>query len=187
MIVHPWLGYLALAGGTFLIIVTVINQMVTRTPTLKSNMAQPIILPNDRHWFLSVFPLPVDIKAGTLAAGDIHSLDFVYKRWFFTNVKRGRMELLIDSVEPQQVTTKIVRNDSYLAGYLNIKGTEVNFTPIKREAGAAQTRIDLTVKYDRLLDPVWYFGPLQNYAVEQSADYLMRSVIAKNNQVIRGG
>ncbi|WP_299923198.1 type I secretion system permease/ATPase [uncultured Pelagimonas sp.] len=39
MVFHPWLGYLALAGGGFLIIVTIVNQMVTRTPTLKSNMA----------------------------------------------------------------------------------------------------------------------------------------------------
>lgn len=29
---HPWLGTLALAGGTFLIFITVLNQWVTRTP-----------------------------------------------------------------------------------------------------------------------------------------------------------
>ncbi|MCT4558336.1 MAG: type I secretion system permease/ATPase [Pelagimonas sp.] len=39
MIFHPWLGYLALAGGGLLILVTVINQLVTRTPTLASNQA----------------------------------------------------------------------------------------------------------------------------------------------------
>ena len=38
-IFHPWLGYLAIAGGSFLIVVTIINQMVTRNPTLKSNQA----------------------------------------------------------------------------------------------------------------------------------------------------
>ncbi len=39
MIFHPWLGYLALAGGVLLIGVTVINQRMSREPTLKSNMA----------------------------------------------------------------------------------------------------------------------------------------------------
>ncbi|PYG29098.1 type I secretion system permease/ATPase [Pelagimonas varians] len=39
MIFHPWLGYLALVGGAFLIVVTVVNQLVTRAPTLKSNIA----------------------------------------------------------------------------------------------------------------------------------------------------
>lgn len=37
MIFHPWLGYLALIGGAILIMVTVVNQLVTRDPTLKSN------------------------------------------------------------------------------------------------------------------------------------------------------
>lgn len=39
MIFHPWLGYLALAGGTVLIAITIVNQWVTRNPTLKSNIA----------------------------------------------------------------------------------------------------------------------------------------------------
>ncbi|WP_417720255.1 type I secretion system permease/ATPase [Salipiger sp.] len=39
MIFHPWLGYLALAGGAVLVFVTIINQIVSRTPTLKSNRA----------------------------------------------------------------------------------------------------------------------------------------------------
>ncbi len=38
-IFHPWLGYLAVAGGLVLIFVTVINQIVTRAPTLNSNIA----------------------------------------------------------------------------------------------------------------------------------------------------
>ncbi len=38
-IFHPWLGLLALAGGIVLICVTVVNQWVTKNPTLKSNMA----------------------------------------------------------------------------------------------------------------------------------------------------
>lgn len=36
---HPWLGYLALAGGVILIFVTVLNQTFSRAPTLKSNHA----------------------------------------------------------------------------------------------------------------------------------------------------
>ncbi|ETA52526.1 type I secretion system permease/ATPase [Ponticoccus alexandrii] len=38
-IFHPWLGYLALAGGAVLIVVTFVNQAVTRAPSLKSNAA----------------------------------------------------------------------------------------------------------------------------------------------------
>jgi ATP-binding cassette subfamily C protein len=38
-IFHPWLGYLALAGGLVLVVVTLVNQAVTRAPALKSNAA----------------------------------------------------------------------------------------------------------------------------------------------------
>ncbi len=37
MIFHPWLGYLALAGGAVLICIALINQKLTRDPSLKSN------------------------------------------------------------------------------------------------------------------------------------------------------
>ncbi|PIL21879.1 peptide ABC transporter ATPase [Puniceibacterium antarcticum] len=36
---HPWLGYLAMAGGATLIVITLVNQLVTRNPTLKSSQA----------------------------------------------------------------------------------------------------------------------------------------------------
>lgn len=36
---HPWLGYLALVGGTFLILVTVLNQWLTSRPVSKANEA----------------------------------------------------------------------------------------------------------------------------------------------------
>ena len=39
MIFHPWMGYLALVGGLVLIAVTVVNQIVSKNPTMKSNQA----------------------------------------------------------------------------------------------------------------------------------------------------
>ncbi len=39
MLFHPWLGYLAIAGGGTLIAITLLNQFVTRNPTLKSTSA----------------------------------------------------------------------------------------------------------------------------------------------------
>ena len=36
---HPWLGFLALGGGLVLVAVTVLNQMLSATPTLTSNRA----------------------------------------------------------------------------------------------------------------------------------------------------
>jgi len=89
---------------------------------LKANMASEINLSARRHWFLSIFPLPVDVQAGTLNPRDIHKLDFIYKRWFFTNIDRGEFHLRIDEVSEDRVKTSVTRNTSYLAKYLNIQG-----------------------------------------------------------------
>ncbi|MEC3859804.1 type I secretion system permease/ATPase [Mesobacterium sp. TK19101] len=37
MLFHPWLGYLAMGGGAILILVTILNQVFTKSPTLKAN------------------------------------------------------------------------------------------------------------------------------------------------------
>ena len=145
---------------------------------LKTNMAAEIELADRRHWFLSIFPLPVDVQAGTLNPGDVHKLDFIYKRWFFTNTDRGELHLRIDEVTENRVSTTVTRNTSYLSKYLKIQGTEVRFTTI----GEDQTEVALTIHYERLLDPAWYFGPMQKFAVSQSADYLMDEVIVRGSK-----
>ncbi len=142
---------------------------------LKSNMARPITFEAPRNWFMSVFPLPVRIKAGSLAAGDVHELDFVYKRWFFTNLHQGQMRLLIEHVGEREVRTRILENTSYLANYLKLEGTRVGF----RDLGGGQTEVALTLNYSRLLDPAWYFGPLQDFAMKENAKYLIEEIIAR--------
>lgn len=142
---------------------------------LKANMAKPIAFAGERHWLLSIFPLPTKIHAGSLAVGDVHRLHFVYRRWFFTNIHEGDMAIRIDEVSKDRIRTSIVENSSYLSHYMKIDGTEVRF----RELGDGRTLVSLTVKYHRLLDPAWYFGPLERAAARQSARYLIETIIAR--------
>jgi len=143
---------------------------------LKANMARPISFDKSRPWFVSLFPSPVSVKAGSLNVGDMHRIGFAYRKWFFTNVHEGEMWLRISSIGEDYVETTIVDNSSYLASYMSIDGTRVQFT----ELGSGQTEIALTVFYRRKLDPVWYFGPLQRLAMNESAQYLVETVIARN-------
>jgi len=154
--------------------VTVTNQSVE---TLKSNMAAPIIFTGKRNWFLRLFPIPDQVQTGTLVAGDVHNLHFTYKKWVFGNYHEGEMDIKIMAVEPNHIQTKILSNTSYFAHYAKIYGTDVYFTPLPN----GQTQISLTVKYRRLLDPAWYFGPMQDYATKQSAKYLVENVIVREN------
>ena len=69
----------------------------------------------------------------------------------------------------------MVKDTSYFSHYLTVLGTQIDLAPISE----TQTRITLTVNYRRDLDPAWYFGPLQNAAMRESADYLIEQVIAR--------
>ncbi len=143
---------------------------------LQANMAQPISFESDRHWFLELFPMPDSIQAGSLARGDMHTLHFTYKRWLFTNTHQGEMHVRIDKVSADHIRTKITRNDSYLGNYMDIDGTDIRFTP-KADGG---TRVALTIRYDRLLDPAWYFGPMQQLAAEESARLFLSDIILRH-------
>ena len=39
MLFHPWLGFLALAGGAVLILITILNQFFSKAPVLQANMS----------------------------------------------------------------------------------------------------------------------------------------------------
>lgn len=143
---------------------------------LQANMAAPITFSSDRHWFLQLFPLPDSVQAGSLAEGDVHYMNFTYKRWIWTNIHEGQMDVTISKVTPEHIQTKITRNDSYLSNYMEIDGTDVRFTP-RADGG---TRVALTVRYERLLDPAWYFGPMQNLAAKQSAKQFLRDIIFRH-------
>ena len=158
------------------------RNVVTRTvimdadvATLQANMALPVELPERRQWFLSIFPLPVDVSAGTMEAGSVHALHFIYRRWFFTNIQEGDFHLRIDSVSDAEIVTSVVEDDSYFSKYLKIRGTRILFD----EMADGRTQVSLSIEYERLLDPAWYFAPLQQYAIGLSGDYFIDSVFAR--------
>ena len=140
---------------------------------IKKQLQQPIELNKPRHWLLTLFPMPYDIDAETLVAGDVHTINFRYHRWFITNTHEGSMKLEISEVEDNYIRTRFVEDTSYISNYLKLYGTEINLEP----TGNNKTKVILRIKYHRFLDPVWYFGPLQEYAVGKSAQFLLDEVI----------
>ena len=140
---------------------------------IKQQLKQPIELDKSRHWLLTLFPMPYDIDAETLVAGDVHTINFRYHRWFVTNTHEGSMKLEISEVEDNYIRTRFIEDTSYISNYLKLYGTEINLEAM----GNNKTKVTLRIKYHRFLDPVWYFGPLQEYAVGKSAQFLLDEVI----------
>ncbi|MGS2718029.1 hypothetical protein ACVBE9_07650 [Eionea flava] len=140
---------------------------------IKRSLMQPVDLQDKRGWFLSIFPMPYKVEAKALQAGDIHKIHYRYHRWILTNTHEGHVLLKIAEVKDDYIRTEVVEDTSYLSNYMKSHGTEIRLKPIDDN----NTEVTLTIKYERLLDPSWYFGPLQAYGVKQTADYLIAKMM----------
>jgi hypothetical protein len=60
---------------------------------------------------------------------------------------------------------------SKIAHWLDWKSADVTWKAVD----ASHTEVEWTLRYRRLLDPAWYFGPWERYAVHAAADYLIRA------------
>ncbi len=151
-----------------------VNKVIpARIDEIKLKLKQPIELNKSRHWILSIFPMPYQIEAESLEPGDVHNINFRYHRWFVTNTHEGSMALEISEVEDNYIRTSFLEDTSYISNYLKLHGTEIFFDSLSD----SETKVTLKISYQRFLDPVWYFGPLQEYAVGKTAQFLLDEVI----------
>lgn len=143
---------------------------------IKKNLAKEFTLDKERHWLLSIFPMPYQIDAGTLNPGDVHTVYTRYHRWFFTNTHEGKAELLIEEVGANHVKTRVLSDTSYFSTYLNGSGTEIQLEP-NANGG---TDITLKLNYRRNLDPAWYFHPLQKFGVEKMGELIISELMIRS-------
>ena len=158
------------------------EEVITRTHILNltpeeihANLARPVHLDAKRSAFLSIFPLPERVDAPEFSQGATHKAFFTYRRWGFTNVHKGETHVFMKTVRPLLVETDVTQDTSYFSHYLTVHGTKIEMVPL----ADGTTRVSLTIRYRRELDPAWYFGPMQRKAIGESADYLLFNVIGK--------
>ena len=154
-----------------------VEKIINASPLdIKNRLKKPMNLKVERHWFLSIFPMPYQIEAESLEPGDIHTVDYRYHKWFFTNTHEGSIKLLIDHVSEHRIETRIVEDQSYMSSYMDLKGTEILFTPQKN----GTTKVKFSVYFNRKLDPAWYFQPLQEYGVRKMAELLIEELMTED-------
>lgn len=142
---------------------------------IKQNLIKPVDLDQNRNWFLALFPMPYQFEANSLTEGEVHTIHYRYHRWFVTNTHEGYTKIKVAEVSDNKVRMDIIEDTSYTSNYINAHGTEINLTPIDGKT----TQVELTVKYERLLDPAWYFDPLQRYATGLLGEYLIGVMIER--------
>lgn len=149
--------------------------------TIKNKLSQPIALQGDRHWILSAFPMPHYIGTVSLKEGEVRRYDFTYHRWFVTNTHTGSLDVTFAEISNNHIKTKI-DDSSYISNYMKLHGTEFVLEPVN----GVKTKVTLTVTFDRLLDPIWYFEPLERFAVKKGAAYFVNEILGKQSSDKQG-
>jgi hypothetical protein len=139
---------------------------------IREQLTKPPRLDGQKPFFLRIFPYPTAVS-GTLAkVGDERKTVFVaYKHIWWTRVE-GTQVLRVTDIGPDGIKFAVVSDDSYLSHYLAWQTSEVALQPID----ADHTKVTWTLSYRRILDPAWYFGPMQRYAVRLTAEELIDRV-----------
>lgn len=117
------------------------------------------------------FPRPVRTSGSGLAFGDqriIHFAGGEGKPGDLTlSIKESQIYNSVDTVS--FVKFGVVSDKSAIAHWLAWQESVVEWQAID----STHTKVRWTVKYQRLLDPAWYFGPWERYAVGLAAEYLI--------------
>ena len=84
----------------------------------------------------------------------------------------GNLHLAIDDQGPGRIRWRAVSDNSHMTHFLRWRSSQVEWQAID----AGTTRVTWTLQYERGLDPAWYFGPMERYAVGLAAGYLIDAV-----------
>ena len=112
------------------------------------------------------FPQPTGISGAGLRIGDRRLIRFEGGEG-----KPGELELEVAQSSPERVLFRAESDTSHIAHWLSWRSAEVQWW----QESEGNTRVRWTLRYRRSLDPAWYFGPWERYAVRLAGEYLIAS------------
>ena len=84
----------------------------------------------------------------------------------------GDLTLELRVLEPARMVWTVIEDATHVSHWLDVQEAEVTWAP----STDGRTEVCWTLRYERLLDPAWYFQPLERYAVGLAASYLIESL-----------
>jgi len=122
----------------------------------------PAVLPG----FLKLgFPQPQSITGDGLETGDQWRIHFAGGEG-----KPGDLIAEVTESASNHILVTQVSNTSHIAHWLDWQDADWKLEPTN-----SGTRIVLTIRYRRLLDPAWYFKPIERYGVKTAGEYFLTS------------
>jgi len=118
------------------------------------------------------FPQPVSAAGRGIALGDRRTIRFAGGEG-----EPGDLELEVVASEPGRVAFACVSDTSHIAHWLDWREVEVHWGA--NLADGSGTRLVWSVRYRRLLDPAWYFAPMQDFAMRRVIEYLSSTLLGE--------
>lgn len=84
----------------------------------------------------------------------------------------SQLVLKIVESSPGRLVFEAVSDTTMMSHWAALESSVVEWTPTARG-----THVKWTLRFERKLDPVWYFGPMQTYAANKAAEYLVETII----------
>ncbi|NIQ03401.1 MAG: hypothetical protein GWM98_26020 [Nitrospinaceae bacterium] len=150
----------------------VIERVIAIAPeSMETRLARAPDLTKVLPWFLALgFP--------TAQSYTSEGSDIGQQRCFRTPGRKkpvGEVCWRIDQRTANSVRFKRVKDESKIAHWLTWQNAHVEWFPQDK----THTRVKVTLKFWRELDPAWYFGPMQRYAVGLTGDYLIGAYLER--------
>jgi hypothetical protein len=127
--------------------------------------------------------LPLYLRVGFPRPTAARSDDAATGRWIVTfrggemridgmEPRAGDLVLDLEEARPGFLRWRALSDGSHLTHFLDWQESSVAWEAVDERS----TRVTWTLRYRRGLDPAWYFGPWERYAVGLAADYLIDAV-----------
>ena len=112
------------------------------------------------------FPRPANATGSGLEVGALRTIHFAGGEGH-----PGDLVLRVEEFRPGYVRYAALSDHSKVAHWLAWRTSEISWTPVDAE----HTRVTWTLRFERKLDPAWYFGPWERYAARLAAQTLIQA------------
>jgi hypothetical protein len=111
------------------------------------------------------FPRPIEAHGGGLTINDHRTIHFTGAE----GDPPGDLTMQVAESRPGYVRFETIGDTSKLTQWIYWRSSEVTYTTIDE----THTSVTWRIRFDRQLDPFWYFGPWERFAVRDAAQYLI--------------
>ena len=162
---------------------------VDATPAeVAAALAAPPTFDEDLPTFLRLgWNRPIEARGAGTAVGDHRTITFTggthddhpLRLFGLTGAAsthhRAEMHLTVVESAPGRVVFAVDHDGTMVSRWADLDRAVVAWEP-----AGGRTRVSWRLEYERLIYPSFYFGPLQHYAMDQAAAYLLDTAVAGN-------